>query len=419
MAGICLPIDAVAGAPAFPAAQNRVADAALMQGRKDRSLGAVSGFRPGADPVITVTSARVWTATPSNGVVDPVTGPAVGPYRFAFLANESGTLDAADPNFTRFDRLDIQVPDDPAGGAPLSAIYVVTKGVAQSSPQVPLAPARSFPVGVFTVPNIGNPSFAATYPYCAASGGIIPTRTGYRPANPYVGQYVDDATTGLMRWDGLGWRQVGVQAVAAGQRPANPFVGQYIDDATAGLMRWDGTSWRQVGIQTLAAGARPATPYVGQYIDDAQFGLLRYNGATWKGVGGYRMQAHQNTDMSITNAYKKLTNWTSDLGADTALNGAAGTWTSPFAGEIDVAGQMVVSASGITYAIAYIYKNGAQFVGAQLPLSGTTVAAITIPTTTIPVAVGDTIEMWGNTSAATTTSTANSRGSTLNIRRTA
>lgn len=243
MTGICLPIDANAGVPAFPASQNRAVDAALALGRVDRALGAVSGYRPGADPDITITAARVWTATPSNGIIDPGTGPAVGPYRFAFLANESGTLDAADLNYTRYDRLDIQVPDDPPGAAPRQALYLVTKGVAAAQPAVPAAPARSFPVGVFTVPNSGNPSFAPTYPYCVASGAILPTRSGYRPANPFIGQYVDDSILGLMRWDGTAWRLVGVHAFDSGNRPANPYVGQYIDDADQGLMRYDGAKW--------------------------------------------------------------------------------------------------------------------------------------------------------------------------------
>jgi hypothetical protein len=208
MSGIILPVDAVGGAPSFPAAQNRVADAALMLGRADRVLGAVSGIRPGADPVVSINAARVWTATPTNGIIDPGTAATVGPYRFAFVANETGTLDPADASFTRFDRLDIQVPDDPPGAAPLSAIYVVTKGVPAASPTIPGAPARSFPVGVFTVPNVGSPSFAATYPYCAASGGITPVRSGVRPANPFVGQYIDDAVLGLMRYTGVtnGWK---------------------------------------------------------------------------------------------------------------------------------------------------------------------------------------------------------------------
>lgn len=206
MTDIALPIDAVGGVPQFPAAQERVADASLMAGRTDVALGAVSGIRPGADPVVTITSARVWTITPTNGIAHPEgTGPAVGPYKFAFTANKTGTLDAADANFTRYDRVDIQVPDDPAGASPLAPVYIITKGQAQSQPVVPPAPPRSFPFGVFTVPNSGNPSFAATYPYCASSGGIIPTRSGYRPANPYKGQYIDDAVLGLLRYDGASW----------------------------------------------------------------------------------------------------------------------------------------------------------------------------------------------------------------------
>lgn len=205
MADIALPIDAVGGVPQFPAKQERVADASLMQGRSDRALGAVSGIRPGADPVVTITSGRAWTVTPTNGVIDPGTASDVGPYLFAFTANKTGVLDAADANFTRYDRIDIQVPDDPAGASPLAPVYVITKGAAQANPQVPAQPDRTLQVGYFTVPNSGNPSFTPTYPYCASSGGIIPTRAGYRPPHPYKGQYIDDAAIGLLKYDGANW----------------------------------------------------------------------------------------------------------------------------------------------------------------------------------------------------------------------
>lgn len=205
MADIALPIDAVGGVPAFPAKQERVADAALVQGRTDRTLGGVSGVRPGADPVITITAARLWTVTPFNGLIDPETAADVGPFKFAFTANKTGTLNAADPNFTRYDRLDVQVPDDPAGASPLLPLLAVTQGVAQAQPVLQAAPARSFPLGFFTVPNSGNPSFTPTYPYCGSAGSILPTRSGYRPAHPFKGQYIDDAVLGLLRYDGAAW----------------------------------------------------------------------------------------------------------------------------------------------------------------------------------------------------------------------
>ena len=90
MTAICLPIDAQNGAPAFPAAQHRVALGAIMAGRTDRPLGAVSGVRPGSDPTITATSAT-WTVTPFDAIIDPDTALTVGAYLVAFTADTTGT----------------------------------------------------------------------------------------------------------------------------------------------------------------------------------------------------------------------------------------------------------------------------------------------------------------------------------------
>lgn len=211
MSGICLPIDAQSGAPAFPASQNRVAFGALMLGRTDRPLGAVSGVRPGSEPTVTVTATQ-WTVTPFVATVDPETALTVGAYLVGFLADETGTINAADSTYARIDRLDVQVPDDPAGASPLDAQIVYTEGVASSSPAVPDAPGRSIPLGQISVPKAGqgSPSFASTLQRTVANGGILPVPdSGYYPANPYVGQYVDDAQLGLVRYSGAaGWVKV-------------------------------------------------------------------------------------------------------------------------------------------------------------------------------------------------------------------
>lgn len=366
MSGIALPIDAVSGAPAFPAAQNRVADAALAAGRTDRALGAVSGFRPGGEPAVSITSARVWTATPSNGIIDPGTAPTVGPYRFAFIANETGTLAAADATFDRIDRLDIQVPDDPAGASPLAAVYVVTTGVAQSSPQVPAAPPRSFPVGTFSVPHTGNPSFSATYPRTAAAGGVIPVRAGVRPVSPYVGMYIDDAALGLLRWNGTVWVSAGVAAYAAGQRPAAPVTGQYIDDATLGLLRWNGTAW------TSATAPRA------QYTQGAISSL----------PGG---------------AFTKIANMVKDV--DTiGLTAAASVFTFPAgsSGKYEFSGAVVVTETGTLIYASAVYINGVNAYAHQIGDSrGGGVLSIELPTKELAIAAGDQVYLAGFRGSAT------------------
>lgn len=214
MSGICLPIDASAGTPSFPAAQHRAAQSVLMSPTSGRPLGARSGIRPGATPNVSL-AGSVWTLTPFSAVADPGTGLAVGPYLVAFLANETGTLNVADGTNPRIDRLDVQVPDDPPGASPRSAVIVYTAGVAAASPSAPAAPARSFPLGTFTVPKsgAGSPSWSPAFRLTVSAGGIIPAGSSADyPSAPYVGQYVDDATLGLLRWNGSAWVQMGLGA---------------------------------------------------------------------------------------------------------------------------------------------------------------------------------------------------------------
>lgn len=211
MTDICLPIDASAGSPSFPAAQHRVAQSALIMGRSDRPLGAHSGVRPGSEPTITATS-TTWTVTPFAAVVDPETALTVGPYLVAFTANKTGAVNAADATNPRIDRLDLQVPDDPSGGT-TTPVIVYTAGVAAASPSAPAAPARSTPLAQITVPKAGtgSPSVAVTYKHTASAGGIIiATDSTQYPAHPFKGQMVYDvARDRLMRYSGTAWSPVG------------------------------------------------------------------------------------------------------------------------------------------------------------------------------------------------------------------
>jgi hypothetical protein len=51
----------------------------------------------------------------------------------------------------------------------------------------------------------GSPTVIWTAPYTVGAGGVLPVPAGVYPATPYVGQYVDDATLGLLRWNGTTW----------------------------------------------------------------------------------------------------------------------------------------------------------------------------------------------------------------------
>jgi hypothetical protein len=272
MSDICLPIDANAGAPSFPAAQHRVALSALQNGRADRPLSANSGIKPNADPTVTVTATQ-WTVTPFAAVVDPLTGAATGPFLCAFTANKTGSINAADATNPRIDRLDLQVPDDPAGASPLAPVIVYTVGQPNATPSAPAAPVRSTPLGTISVPKAGSgsPSFTATWNYCAAAGAITLARNsaGY-PASPYVGQYVHDkATDQLLRWTGTAWAMTrGTIFVASDSSayPASPYTGQTVYDiALATLVCWNGTAWRRpkgIAYEGSFAGTSDASGYL-------------------------------------------------------------------------------------------------------------------------------------------------------------
>jgi hypothetical protein len=62
----------------------------------------------------------------------------------------------------------------------------------------------------------GAPTVIWVAPYTVAAGGVLPVSAGIYPATPYTGQYVDDATLGLLRYNGTTWinplAAIGVQA---------------------------------------------------------------------------------------------------------------------------------------------------------------------------------------------------------------
>jgi len=61
----------------------------------------------------------------------------------------------------------------------------------------------------------GSPTVIWTAPYTVAAGGVLPVPAGVYPATPYTGQYVDDATLGLLRWNGTAWGRPLAPAVSA------------------------------------------------------------------------------------------------------------------------------------------------------------------------------------------------------------
>lgn len=206
MSGICLPIDA--GGP-FPAAQHRVAQSPLFTGGNGRPLGARSGVRAFAEPVVTIASTTTFTVSPFSAIVDPGTALSVGAYLVAFLATETVTYTVADGSATRVDDVSVVVPDDPAGAFGNVAKIVVTPGIAGGAAGV--TPARAMQLGQLTVPKAGTGSavFAPSRSVTVANGGILPTYASWQRPNPDAGRYIDDVTAGkLLRGNGTGFDTV-------------------------------------------------------------------------------------------------------------------------------------------------------------------------------------------------------------------
>lgn len=216
MAGINVwPIDAVSGAPVFSARRGRQLSVApfVAGATATRPLGARSGVRPGTSTTATVTvTSTTWTVNEHAGVVDVETANEAGPYTYSIDAVQTGSMTAADPSNPRIDLLSIQVSDNAEDGlGAASAALVYTVGAAAATPSAPATPARSMALVQINVPKSGggSPSVVWVAPFLSAPGGIAPGSTAAAfGSGAYVGQYIDDPSLGLLRWNGTAWLAV-------------------------------------------------------------------------------------------------------------------------------------------------------------------------------------------------------------------
>lgn len=205
------PADAVTGAPSYTGRALRQTAHGVVAGKTaTRPLGGRTGVWPGTPNTTVSVSAPTITTAPHGGVLDVEANAAAGPYVYSIDANDTKTLTAADATNPRIDIISIQM-DDPAEGdgtANPQARVVYTTGTAASSPVAPATPVRAFTIAQINVPKVGagSPSVTWVAPYTSAAGGIIPVSgSAQYPATPYQGQYVDDATLGLVRYNGSTW----------------------------------------------------------------------------------------------------------------------------------------------------------------------------------------------------------------------
>lgn len=264
MTATIFPVDAVSGAPSYTGRQLRQSFASLLESASAaRPFGCASGVRRGT-PTSTVTAtSTTWTVQPHGGVVDAEASGVAGPYEYAFDAVVTGNMTAADASNPRIDLLSVQM-SDPAesdGSATPSAAVVYTAGVAGATPAVPAAPARSLVLAQISVPKAGGGSPSVTWvaSFLTAAGGILTVAgSAQYPASPYAGQIVDDATFGLMRWNGTAWLPPG----DSGEQPIVPMTGYTAVNTPVA---------RRVGKLVILSGAIKQTSgsYVGSTVNIA------------------------------------------------------------------------------------------------------------------------------------------------------
>ena len=282
MAGIvCFPLDAVSGAPLYTGEMLRNAHGALVTAPSNRPIGAVSGVIPGA-PTATIVSATstTWTVNPFQAILDLEASASAGPYFASVATTQTGSMSAASA-YARIDLLSLTLSDPAEGDGTSVPSLVITYTVGSSSGLPPGTPPRSFAFAQISVPATGGGSPAASWvaPFTVASGGIMPVVTGYRPSNPVQGQYVDDATAGLLRWNGTTWVSPLAGVTASAGWTAIPYAsgwgddgapfqtGQYRIDALGyvhlrGMVKATANQSAGTYMTTLPTGFRPAATEV-------------------------------------------------------------------------------------------------------------------------------------------------------------
>jgi hypothetical protein len=215
--------NAVAGSPTYSGRMLRqLASPAFAGATAARPLGSLTGVRPGT-PANTITAtSTVWTAQPFAGNADVESLAIAGGYPFAFDAVQTGAVTPASASYPRADIMYVQIDDPSEDGSATPAAtlkYLAATVLVGGVLTAPLPVTRAFIVATINVPisGGGSPSVTWVAPYTVAAGGIQPVPAGVYPASPSLGQYVDDATRGLLRWNGTAW-----VAVASGLNPIIP-----------------------------------------------------------------------------------------------------------------------------------------------------------------------------------------------------
>jgi hypothetical protein len=268
------PADAVGGAPLYSGrALRQLLGSLITGGTAARPLGGRTGVTPGTPSNTVTATTSTWSVKTHSGCMDVEASVIAGTYIYAFDTAVSGSMNAADATNPRIDLISVQL-SDPAesdGSSTPGVSVVYTAGTAAASPAVPAAPARSLVLARLTVPAAGGGSPAVSWvaPYTVASGGVIPVSgTSQYPASPYVGQYIDDAALGLLRWNGTAWTP-GVIAKMLTRSSGSSSIASGTEVTVAG---WDGSPYDKGGIG-YSAGVF-TVPVPGLYTWSMTLGLL-------------------------------------------------------------------------------------------------------------------------------------------------
>lgn len=210
------PVDAVSGAPSYSGRALRQTLSVLAGGGSgSRPLAGRSGVNPRTPSNTVTATSTTWSVAKHGGYLDLETAAEAGGYCYSFDTVQTGSVTAADATNPRVDIVYVQL-SDPAESDGTSTPGVAIgylAGTPAATPSAPATPARSMVLAQLNVPKSGGGSPSVTWvaPYSVGAGGIIPcSGSSQYPSSPYVGQYIDDASLGLMRWDGSAWEKFGL-----------------------------------------------------------------------------------------------------------------------------------------------------------------------------------------------------------------
>jgi len=213
--GTSTSIARVNGAPSFTGRALREAQSVYLAGASTADpFGVRSGVRPGTSPTTITATGTTWTVGAHAGALDLETAVEASGYAYAVNATgglPTGPVTAANATYPRHDVIYAHL-DDPAesDGSSVPAVtfgYVAGTVLTAGTLEITALPARSVAYATVNVPISGGGAPTVTWvaPYTVAAGGVLPVAAGVRPASPYLGQYIDDATAGLLRYDGTAW----------------------------------------------------------------------------------------------------------------------------------------------------------------------------------------------------------------------